>query len=227
MAIAYRASAGSIAWGDTTSLVCDKPTGTTTDDVLLAFVNTYDNPSSDVTPPSGWTEITAGNIEVSNLVARTFIKVAGGSEPSTYTFTLNNMDVGVIVIGAWSGCNTTTPQDATATGASGTGTNRTATGVTTATANAVIVVGSAGHTQALSAGFSGMTERLTWAPFTGSSVIFDQAIAAPGATGNKAATSSADANGWTATLVALRPAGAAAASFLPPAQRMPLAILAR
>lgn len=207
MAIAYRASSATNVWGDTTSMVCNKPTGVVTDDVLVAFTFTYDNPAAEMTPPAGWTEIAAGNIEVANLVARAYIKVAGGSEPSTYTFTLNNMDVAFVVMAAYSGVDTATPQDATATGASGTGTNRTATGLTTVTNGAVIVVGSGGHSQALSAGFSGMTERITFAPFTGSSVIYDQTIASAGATGNKAATSSADANGWAATMVALRPGG--------------------
>lgn len=210
----------------TTAATCNKPTGVASGDVLVAAVFIYENPTAGVTtPPSGWTLISAANAAVGNVYQRIYLKVAGGSEPSSYTWTINNDDVCAIGIGAWTGVDGTTPQDATATANSGTGANRAATGLTTATDGAVIAMLSSGWTSAISAQPSGMTSRIVWNTVCN---VSDQTIATAGATGTKTATSAADANGWTTALVALRPAGGAAAgALLPPPPRMPFAILAR
>mgnify|MGYP000337719593 FL=1 len=213
MPIAYRAAATVTEFGGSTSVVCNRPTGVVSGDVMVAFVFIYDNPAGAVTGvPSGWTEITqAQQFQVSRY-QRAYYKVAGGSEPASYTWTVNNLDTVNIGIVAYSGVDNATPLDATSTSSSGTSANRTATGLTTATDNAWLVLGSTGS-QNPSAGPSGMTNRATW---TGHTVIYDQAITPAGATGNKVITTAADTNGWTTALIALRPAsgGAGAAPQL-------------
>lgn len=203
MPIAYVAAATVIEFGGTASVVCNKPAGTADGHVMVAFVWIYDNPAGDVTtPPSGWTLIGACSAAVANIVQRAYIKVAGPSEPSSYTWVISNLDVCGIGIVDYSGVDAATPQDVTATANSGTGANRTATGVTTATDGAVIVVGTSGNTQNITVDPSGMSNRATWSRRN----MYDQTISVAGATGDKVATSAADADGWAAALVALRPA---------------------
>lgn len=65
----------------------DKPTGTTTGDVLIAVVANQFGVVGDLDPgESGWTEIHRRDAGWENVHARVFWKVAGGSEPSSYTF---------------------------------------------------------------------------------------------------------------------------------------------
>jgi hypothetical protein len=76
---------------DTTSfsgagtLVIDKPTGTVSGDILLWLMGN-DGTSNTWSSPSGWTEI-FHNRQSNGTTTSLFYKVAGGSEPSTYTNT--------------------------------------------------------------------------------------------------------------------------------------------
>lgn len=221
MAIAYRASATNTTF--VTGASCNKPAGTVSGDVLVAFLYFYDDPTGTVSAiPSGWSEITACRAEGGNAgafqyaIQRAYIKVAGGSEPASYTWTLSAADTCNIGIACYSGVDNVTPQDTTGTGNSGTAANRVATGVTTVTDGAFIVVGSTGYANALTGGFGGMTNRVTWDT---KSAIYDQTISPAGATGNKTATSAAETIIWLTALVALRPSGAAAATgFMTPSK---------
>ncbi|WP_432112851.1 hypothetical protein [Streptomyces sp. S1] len=68
-----------------TSVTITKPTGTTTGDLLIAvFTSNYQN----CTPPAGWSDLVDVGIEVFRTQA--FYKVAGGSEPASYTFSVPN-----------------------------------------------------------------------------------------------------------------------------------------
>lgn len=65
--------------GSGSTLIINKPTGVQSGDLMVAFAG---NPGPLTwTPPSGWTE----EIDANGLVVAW--KVAGGSEPSNYTFT--------------------------------------------------------------------------------------------------------------------------------------------
>ena len=81
---------------DATSITIGKPAGTVVDDLLIAAVNHgvtisfLDNVT--ITPPSGWTQIDHGqcdNNQCVECVLGVWYKLAGGSEPSDYTFTLS------------------------------------------------------------------------------------------------------------------------------------------
>lgn len=109
-------------------------------ELLLAAV-VFDKDLGSVTAPSGWTLVT----ELYSQDAATYNwlqvyrKVAGGSEPSSYTWTFSTGTVcsagGILAV---AGANTTTPIDASATGR-GAGTTWDAPSVTTTEANTLLV----------------------------------------------------------------------------------------
>lgn len=67
-----------------TTVVCSKPTGTASGNLLMALVTCHN--LGTVTGPSGWTEkFTAAT--ANDFKTSLWTKVAGGSEPSTYTWT--------------------------------------------------------------------------------------------------------------------------------------------
>lgn len=90
---------------DKTSLVLTKPTGTVSGDVLVAFFTAN---SVAVTPPSGFTEVFSQIGSTSTLTSHMYVKVAGGSEPSTYTFTCSSGPV-LCTLTAWSGVDNSNP----------------------------------------------------------------------------------------------------------------------
>ena len=71
----------------TTDIIIDKPAGTQQGDLLLAFTGST---GSDIVPPAGWTEL--GFDSNSGIRGEVHYKIAGASEPSTYTFTCVSLD---------------------------------------------------------------------------------------------------------------------------------------
>lgn len=114
MAVAVR-SATHATTGNATSLAVTKPTGTTSGDVLLAVVwqdsDGYTNQAA-LQPPasSGWLQ--AGSTIPSTGTStwgKVFYKVAGGSEPASYTFALASGSSTSLHLLAISGANTGSP----------------------------------------------------------------------------------------------------------------------
>jgi hypothetical protein len=89
-----------------TSVVVTKPSGTSTGHLMLAF---FVSNSQNCTPPSGWTEISDDVTEVFRL--QVFYKVAGGSEPSNYTFSVGSSAPLVCAITTLSGIDSSNPID--------------------------------------------------------------------------------------------------------------------
>lgn len=89
------------------STTINKPSGVQEDDLLLAIISVSLS-SGTVTAPSGWT--TVGNT-TSGSYYRLYVfrKVAGSSEPSSYTFTLNGYYWGIEHIVAYRGVDTSNP----------------------------------------------------------------------------------------------------------------------
>jgi hypothetical protein len=86
----YRSTATAVS-GSTTSLVINKPAGTVQGDVLVATIGVYD---ATISTPSGWT--LAPGCPVDTIVSGTthrrlyvFHKVAGASEPASYSFAIS------------------------------------------------------------------------------------------------------------------------------------------
>lgn len=94
-----------------TQLVISKPTGTVQDDFMLCFI--VAQPETDETPndPTGWTK-PAAFLGAGGASSYAWTKVAGGSEPSTYTF--DGFDTtGALggFIATWRGGATSSPVD--------------------------------------------------------------------------------------------------------------------
>ncbi|WP_148714450.1 DUF6701 domain-containing protein [Chitinolyticbacter meiyuanensis] len=92
------------------TLTIPVPAGTVAGDVLLAQVTGSANPLI-ITPPAGWTLIRSNsqNLLAAGITQALYYRVATGSEPASYTFTLS---VAAWVAGSmitFRGVNTTTP----------------------------------------------------------------------------------------------------------------------
>lgn len=95
--------------GNGTSVTVTKPSGATTDDLLLAF---FTSNNQNCSPPAGWTEIADEVTEV--FRCQVFYKVAGGSEPANYTFSVASATPIVCSMSALRGIDETGPIDITA-----------------------------------------------------------------------------------------------------------------
>lgn len=89
-----------------TTATATKPTGTVSGDLLLAV---FTSNSQSATPPSGWAKIVDEVVEV--FECRVFYKVAGGSEPSSYTFSVPAAAPLVLSVTALRGIDTADPID--------------------------------------------------------------------------------------------------------------------
>lgn len=87
-----------------TSVVITKPAGTVAGDVLLAIISCN---NQNVTPPSGWVQLFDSSSGVFRCQA--FYKLAGGSEPSSYTFSIPSAAPMVGSVSCYDGVDQTTP----------------------------------------------------------------------------------------------------------------------
>lgn len=115
MTLAIRAAASVFNDSITNTVTVAKPSGVASGDLMVAFVEANGAGASILTPPSGWTQKGAetGN---SNILSECWYKVAGGSEPSTYSWGLSASLRCRGTIVAYSGQDTTSPFDAYAHG---------------------------------------------------------------------------------------------------------------
>lgn len=142
----------------TTSLVCNKPTGTAQSDVLVAAVATDFATYAAMTAPGGWT-LRAGHDQGANSIhLKVFTLTAGAAEGSTYTFVQGASSDGVCTIVAVRGVEEAGLIAPTPTYTSTTGSTRTAPTVSGANSGAVLLAG------AMTDGSGGLT---TWTPPSG------------------------------------------------------------
>jgi hypothetical protein len=106
MAISFVASATQATNYGGTSIVVNKPTGTTSGDVMIAVLGG--------TPAtlSGWTLLGSAAGGSSMKTVRAFYKVAGASEPTSYTWTISSSATQAF-IATYRGVDNTTPVDTT------------------------------------------------------------------------------------------------------------------
>ena len=101
---AFRAAASRAAASG--SLVINKPTGTVQNDVMVASIAVRPNTAT-ITAPSGWTLVRRTDNTNSNPNSlATYYKVAGSSEPTSYTWTLGSSAGAAGGIQSFSGVNT-------------------------------------------------------------------------------------------------------------------------
>ncbi|MBM4014249.1 MAG: hypothetical protein FJ293_04710 [Planctomycetes bacterium] len=210
--IAFVAAAGASAPSGNTSLVIATPTGVVAGDFLLAGVAV--RPSSvTITPPTGWTLLRRSDSSggASNSLA-IYTRVATASEPTNHTFTFSGSTGSAGGITAFRGVHATTPIDVESAQSTASGLNHATPSVDTTVTETMVVT------------FHGMSSCASWTPPTGQTESIDVASAPPpaatgicftathalqaaaGATGNKTATASNDADTGNAAIVALREA---------------------
>jgi hypothetical protein len=220
MAIAFR-SVSSLAYAiHGTTHTVSAPSGIANGDILIAdtFVANGASDPGELTPPAGWTAVTASVLLGPNggLAARTrtYWKRAA-SESGSYVFTSGNTDDRAeIVIRAFSGCIASgSPIDAFST-ASGSGTTTTAPSITTTVANTLLSMYSSNWQANGADPVTGWTERYD---FVVTSIDKNTLNASAGATGTVVVSSNGN-NGvgdpWSTCLIALKPAGGTPASLL-------------
>lgn len=211
MAIAYR-SAGVLSYGSRANSTINKPSGTADGDLLIAqFVLERDGSAHSATPPAGWTLLDDFTFDAFSAYYRTYLywKIAGGSEPSSYTWThTTGLSSGLLV--AYSGVNASTPFDVAYSRADkildGPGdATAIAPSITTVTADTMLLT--------LRTSWDGNTVSPTsgWSERVDSTVVYaqDRTQAVAGATGTVSlASGNASARvPWVIWQIALRPAG--------------------
>jgi hypothetical protein len=189
----------------TSTVTVPKPAGTVAGDVLVSCIAS--NGTRVGTPPAGWTQLAAVSTGTSTR-AFGYYKVAGASEPASYSWTLNSSVANSGGIARYSGVNASSPIDGTVSTANSGGViSKTATvpGVTTSVANAMLVgcmsIDSSSTSVTL-APPTGFTE--AWNLAGKRQEAADQVQAAAGPTGPETWTLSS-ARDWTGWLVALKP----------------------
>ena len=186
-----------------TSFSVTKPTGVASGDVLVATVARV---AGALTPPSGWTQILSRSS--TGVTLDVYRLVAGGGEPSSYTWSLNSTDAMAVAISAYDNVDATTPVDIYSSQDNSSGTSMIAPSVTTTVATDQLIFAGAVAGNIRATAPSGMTEDADTG-ITGVGVYMaDQSLSSSGATGNKTATLASSATS-AAALIALRPSSTA------------------
>lgn len=101
MAVSFRASAANATAGaPATTIAAFKPTGVVSTDVLIASVAVEGGAGVTITPPSGFTLVDRVD-NGSALSLAVYVKTAGGSEPSTYTWTFGSARCAALEVRAY------------------------------------------------------------------------------------------------------------------------------
>ena len=133
-----------------------KPAGTASGDLMVAFVEAIGSSASVTGFPSGWTRQGAqtGN---SNILSECWVKVAGGSEPSSYSWTLSASLRGRVTIHTYTGQDPSTPIDAYNTGLAGLNVTAATPTLTVAGTGCILVVSAFGRHLAATHAFTDTT----------------------------------------------------------------------
>jgi len=188
------------------SFTCSKPTGTASGDTLTAAV--FGIGSTTFASLSGWTQRATATNSIYTLTILT--KIAGGSEPATYTFT-GPPAAGATVIVRSSGGDTSAVIDGTPTSSA----TATVGSITTTSANSLLIMATVGlgdTTGTSIAPDAAMTERAELVEANvayGSLEVATELRASAGATGTRTSTD-ASAIGFLTAMVAIKEASTAA-----------------
>jgi hypothetical protein len=206
----FRSAATAQTGSGASSLVISVPSGVVAGDVMIAAVDAEG--STAITPPGGWssTGLFAGTTNYG--YSGVYFRVAGSSEPSSYSWSLGTSRKAVGKITAYTGVENSAPIEVTATTAGGlTGTSDSAPSITTTVANTTVLMEFAALNSLGSFTITPPTGTNTRASaFTsgaGSVVgaeVQDFVQATAGATGTKTFKPSASIS-WGAITIALKP----------------------
>lgn len=131
--------------GGSTNITLNTPSGVAAGDVLLAFMGN-NGAATGMTAPTGWsvvnpTSVNTGGSGTDNVTAFCFYKVAGSSEPASYTFTSSSGDFLEGMLIAYAGVDNTSPINASGAVTPAASTTATSGSITTTVANCMIVQG--------------------------------------------------------------------------------------
>src|SRR5216684_82069 len=206
--ISLRAAAIGNNGGGGPTLTIGEPAGTTSGDVMVAHVIVR-TAGNTITPPAGWNQVLRLD-SAAAIATATYVKVAGSSEPASYTWSFGTAGQASGGIADYIGVNTTTPVDASHAQYNSSTSNVDNSGVTTTTANDMLVY-AVGITLATTVNVpSGFTEQ--WSTSSSSSTTSEMSqeiFASTGATGTIHGTLNGGANSNITMLIALEPAPAA------------------
>jgi Bacterial Ig domain len=163
--ISFR-SASSAA--NATALILDvaAPAGVQSGDVLVAAIDVRGTPA--ITAPAGWTLVRVDEIATTMRQA-VYVRVAGGSEPSSYTWSFSKSQAAVGGILAYTGVDTASPVDASSGLTTDTAVNTIRAPSVTTSENGDVIIG-----------FFGIAGTRTMTPPGGTAERFD--VAASGVT---------------------------------------------
>ena len=209
-AVTYRAAATANNGAGTTTLSLGMPTGTTTNDIMIAVISVRGGSGVTVTVPAGWAFINEQNTStpMKNVM---YYKIATSTDAGPYDFTFSVANKASGVIASYSGVDTAQPIDVNNSQTNTSSTTLTAPSLTTTVANSMLVAGYGTATSTTMAGGSGMnirgydastgnggTSRTT----TGLQDVLQPAIGASGAKTMTAGSGAINAG----NIIALRPA---------------------
>jgi MSHA biogenesis protein MshQ len=207
--ISYRSPAS--AGVSSGNLIISKPAGTVSGDFMIAAIAVRPNTAT-ITAPSGWAQVRL-LVNSSDPVGEAhgvYRLLAGGSEPSSYTWTISANTGAVGGILTFTGVNTSTPIDVENGQNTASGLTHATPSVTTTVAKTMLVTSHSFTSAATWTPPGGMTEAVDVASIavpqtTGISLEINIAIQdSAGATGAKTATASNDADVGNTDIVALR-----------------------
>ncbi|MFL5625143.1 MAG: metallophosphoesterase [Ktedonobacteraceae bacterium] len=203
--ISLRAAASGNNGAGGAALTIAKPSGTQSGDVLVAHVIVR-SASNTITPPAGWNLVLRQNSS-SSIATAMYVKVAGSSEPASYTWSFSTAGQAAGGIASYIGVNATTPVDASHAQYNDTTSNVDNTGVTTTAANDMLVY-AVGITVATTVNVpSGFTQQ--WSTTSQSSTTSEMSqkiFPSVGATGTIHATHNGGTSSNITILIALKPA---------------------
>lgn len=193
----------------TTTIEIDVPEGTQENDFLLASFCCGNNGTPAITPPAGWTELTVQRD--SNGLHAVYHRVAGDSEPSSYTWTLDDGKHPSAGMVAYRNVDPNDPiDDWDETVVSTSGQTQAVSDDLTTTVNNGLLVYLLGvrHEGTTLAGPAAMDQRWNEVSFAHTGALFDEELGASGSTGTRTAsiTGASGADGTYGVTVALKPA---------------------
>lgn len=211
VAIAGTSTVAELASG--TSITCSVPAGVTAGELLVAAVTTVNTAA--IPNQTGWAKIGQGAAPSTGPSTALFYRVAGASEPASYTFSglaSGHLTAEMVRV---SGADNTNPLDAAAVTAGATSsTTLTVPTMTTASAGALVVSALAVYSQSASISAASGNPATIVANSTGTGrrlVMASESRPTPGAVGSRAWTTGSSLN-WAGISVAFKPASVAAVS---------------
>src|SRR6266849_7268887 len=206
--ISLRAAAIGNDGGGGSTLTIGLPAGTTSGDVMVAHVIVR-TAGNTITPPVGWNLVLRQD-SGSAISTASYVKVAGSSEPATYTWSFGTSGEASGGVASYIGVNNTTPVDASHAQYNANTSNVDNSGVTTTVTNDMLIYAVGIIVQTTVNVPSGFTQVWSTSSSSDTTSEMSQEIFAPaGATGTIHGTHNGGANSNITMLIALEPAGAA------------------